>query len=231
MRSIFKYFTAEAHARSFIRRGTFLLRSLSHFRRLEDGAVRGDAQDGRLRHAPAGGLVLQKADGTQIVMAGHQFVASPAREIFVFCASNRRSDDLARRFAAPFCVEVSDVDALIERIRARANPTSSLDYGATQQQAVEYRDSTKEPGVDWALPEKLVFIKPPAFAWQDEYRIAIGRRGAFDVNAVDCAIEADAGAAPGAIDHAAPSEPLRFRLGDLGEIATLHHLSVAAAKP
>ena len=228
--SIFKYFTAEAHARSFIRRGAFLLRPLSHFRRFEDGAVRGDAQDGRLRHAPAGGLVLQKPDGTNIGMAGHQFVATPTREIFVFCASNQRSDDLARRFAAPFCVEISDVDAMIERIKARANPASSLDYGAMQQQAVEYRNPTKEPGVDWALPEKLVFIKPPAFAWQDEYRIAIGHRRAFDVHAVNCAIEAEAGAAPVAVDQPPPSEPLRFRLSDLGDIAILHDLSVASAK-
>ncbi len=227
---IFKYFTAEAHARSFIRRGAFLLRPLSHFRRLEDGAVRGDRQDGQLRHAPTGGLVLQKTDGSRIETAGHQFVATPAREIFVFCASNQRSDDLARRFAAPLCVAITDVDALIERIKARANPASSLDYGAMQQQAVEYRDQTKEPGADWALPDKLTFIKPPAFAWQDEYRIAIGLRGAFDVHAVNCVIEADAGAAPVAVNQQPPSETLRFRLGNLGDIAILHDLSAAPAK-
>jgi hypothetical protein len=83
---------------------------------------------------------------------------------------------------------------------------------------VEYRDLAVAPGGDWALPEKVAFIKPHTWAWQTEYRIVVGRRGAFAVENVDLALENG----PGDLSTAAAGNPLILAVGDLSRIAQLH---------
>lgn len=219
---VFKYFTMAAHARAFMNRGELLLRPLSYFRTHEDGGVRGDSRDGVLTYAPPSGLEIIKQDGTVVPSAGWRFTSSPKHDdIFVYCASNQLSAELAQRFASPFCVEIQDPDLLVNRLRARAHPTSRLDYDRTHSGSVEYRNLESTPGADWALPEKLAFIKPEGFAWQDEFRIAIGKRGAFDAENVECKIET--GPAPsGAASYTQPA--LALRLGDLAHCTQLHRL-------
>src|SRR3546814_2171283 len=95
--------------------------------------------------------------------------------------SNRLSPELAARFESPFCVEIRHPIGLIGRIRRSVRMRSHLDHANVHARQVEYRALDKEPAVDWTLPERLAFIKPEEFAWQDEYRVVIGNKGALGV--------------------------------------------------
>lgn len=220
--AIFKYFTMESHARGFINKGIMLLRPLSYFRAYEDGQTRGYPHEGLLTYAPPAGLEITKQDGTVLTLEGYRFTSAAKHDdIFVYCASNQLSSELAERFESPFCVEIKDTDRIVNRLRARAHPTSQLDYENLVCETVNHRNHEREPGVDWALPERLAFMKPESFAWQDEFRIAIGKRGAFDVQNVDCKLEQGTGASAGI----APTQAeLILRIGKMDDFTCLHRL-------
>ena len=216
---IYKYFTAEAHANSFMEKGALMFRPLSYFRAIEDGEVRGDPNDGTLTYAPEGGLVLTKEDGTTIHLDGWRFSSAAKHdEIYVFCVSNILSADLAARFGTPICVEVFDPEIIANRLKARAHADSKLDYGQTQHARIDYRDPEQVPEADWALPEKIAFIKPPLFAWQDEYRYAVGRRNALDVHNVEVTLTSGTAAAP--VARVPP--PIILQIGKLSDHVAVH---------
>lgn len=216
--AIFKYFTDEAHALALINKGELMLQPLSHFRGREADGVRGDPRDGILTYAPQGGLVMNMADGREIILEGGSFNSSVNQNnIFVYCASNQLSAELAEKFGT-FCVEIPNPEILVQRLRARAHPTSKFDYEQVVCNTVDYREHDREPDADWALPEKLVLIKPPAFAWQDEFRIAFGTRGTMDVENVGLTIQTGP-AAP--IAEPVPA-PIFLRIGALNDVVTLH---------
>jgi hypothetical protein len=217
--AIFKYFTEEAHAIALINKGELMLQPLSHFRGREADGVRGDPRDGILTYAPQGGLVMNMEDGRVITLEGGSFNSSVNQnDIFVYCASNQLSADLAERFG-PFCVELPDPDILVRRLKMRAHPTSQLDYEQTVCGKVDYREHSREPGADWALPERLVLIKPECFAWQDEFRIAVGKRDTMNVENVGLTIRAGAAAA---VFEPVPA-PIFLKVGKLADLVTLHH--------
>ena len=187
--SIFKYFTNEAHALALVEKGTLMLRPLSYFRAIEADGVRGDPRDGILTHAPEGGLVMNMEDGRKVKLEGGSFNSSVnQKDVFVYCASDELSPDLAEKFGA-FCVELPDPDMLVRRLKARAHPNSQFDYHQIASGKVDYREHNTEPGVDWALPERLVLIKPPSFSWQKEFRIAVGKRDTMNVENVVLTIQ------------------------------------------
>lgn len=215
--AIYKYFSEEAHARRFINRGELLVRPLSYFRAQEDEGVRGDRRDGVLTYAPEGGLKLNMEDGRVVTLEGSSFNSSVQQsDVFVFCASNQLSSELAGKFGR-YCVEM-DADCIVRRLRQRAHATSDFDYEQIVSGKVEYRPHEKEPGTDWALPEKLVLIKPEVFAWQDEFRIAIARRGTLAVENVGLTLQTEA-AAP----ETAPTQTHAIlKIGRLADLAILH---------
>jgi len=168
--SLFKYFADEAYARAFIRRGVMRFGSLASYRGIEDGGVRGDPKDGTLHYQPPGGLeITMVADGRKLT--GVSFTTA-AENMFVFCVSNEMSAERAKDFGA-YCVEILDPDALLRRVRARASAGSKLDYAQAHMGAVEYRPLDQIPAADWALPERVVLIKPPKYAGQNETRIVL----------------------------------------------------------
>jgi hypothetical protein len=192
---IFKYFTDEAHALALINKGELMLRPLSYFRLFEADGVRGDPRDGILTHAPEDGLVMNIDDGRSIKLEGGSFNSSVNQnDVFVYCASVELSPDLAHKFGG-FCVELTDPDGLVKRLKARSHVTSQFDYEQIVCGKVDYREHSKEPGIDWALPERLVLIKPASFAWQKEFRIAIGKRGTMNVENVVLTIQTGPAAA------------------------------------
>lgn len=216
--AIFKYFTAEAHALALINKGELMLQPLSHFRGREADGVRGDPRDGILTYAPKDGLVMNMEDGRVIKLEGGSFNSSVNQnDIFVYCASNQLSAELAERFGS-FCVEIPDPDMLVKRLARRAHPSSQFDYGQLVSGPVDYREHSREPGADWALPERLVLIKPEDFAWQDEFRIAVGKRETMNVENVGLTIQTGP-AAP--IFEPVPA-PIFIRIGKLAGLVTLH---------
>lgn len=217
---IYKYFSTQAHAKSFMKKGALMFRSLSYFRAIEDGEVRGDKNDGTLTYAPEGGLLLTKEDGTTIHLAGWRFSSAAKHdEIYVFCVSRILSADLAARFGTPFCVEVFDPELIANRLKARAHINSKLDYAQTEHAGIDYRGPEQGPEADWALPEKIAFIKPTLFAWQDEYRYAIGRRNALDVHNVE--VPLTSGTAQAVPVNSVPP-PIILEIGNLYDHGRLH---------
>jgi hypothetical protein len=217
---IFKYFTHETHARAFMHKGILLLRPLSYFRAEEDGLVRGDPHDGTLAYAPARGLEINREDGTILNLEGARFTSSAVHDaIFVFCASKEMSFEIVARFQSPYCVEITEPSRIVERLKRRDKAGSDLDYLQTIAGEVDYRNHERAPEADWALPEKLAFIKPEGFAWQAEYRIALGKKGTFDAQNVTCTIEIGEGT-PAA--EAAIPRPLKLKIGCLTDFTRLH---------
>lgn len=194
--------------------------SLAYFRAYEDELVRGDPDDGKLQFKPADGLTLTKSDGEIVHLPSHRFRSSiRAEEIFVFCASGHRSEKLAQRFESAYCVEIKNPVAFLGRIRSGVRLRSRLDRRHVYAGPIDYRSMEAEPGAAWALPEKVAFIKPPGWSWQDEYRIVIGNKGAFDVENVELALETGSqGAEAGGVKP----DPLTMNLGNLAHIAELH---------
>ena len=167
---LFKYFANESYARALMRKGEMRFGSLAYYRGIEDCGVRGDPMDGMLHYAPVGGIeITMVADGQKLT--GSAFTTA-AENMFVYCASNDISTELARDFGR-FCVEIADPDVLVRRLKARANPSSRLDYGRVHMGATEYRSLDRIPAADWAFPERVVLLKPPEYAGQNETRIVL----------------------------------------------------------
>ncbi|HEX7822300.1 MAG TPA: hypothetical protein VF463_16960 [Sphingobium sp.] len=216
--AIYKYFTQEAHALALINKGELMMQPLSHFRGREADGVRGDALDGILRYAPKDGLVMNMEDGRVITLEGGSFNSSVNQnDIFVYCVSNQLSAELAEKFGA-FCVEIPDPEVLVRRLKLRADRTSHLDYEQVVCGNVDYREHSREPGADWALPERLVLIKPVDFQWQDEFRIAVGKRDTMNVENVGLTIQT--GPAAPVFEPVPP--PIFIRLNSLADHVTLH---------
>ena len=217
---IYKYFTEEAHAQAFMRRGSMRFRPLSWFRQYEGDAARGDRNDGVLIFNPEAGLEINRADGRKEILKGWRFESSAREEdIFVHCMSLRLAEDVATRFESPWCVEITDAEALAARLRARQSRTSHLDYATLLARNVEYRARDALPQADWALPDRLAFIKPEEFAYQDEYRIAIGKHGALDPENVKVFLRRGE---PDPVAAAELALPLDLGVGDLRDLAVLH---------
>ena len=213
--------STEQYAQALIERGELYMQSLAHFRAYEDGSVRGDPDDGKLHYQAAEGLTITKDSREVIVLPEARFRSSVrAEDIFVYCMSSERSKDLAERFQSPFCVEIRDPGILFAKVKGSVRLRSKLDHRNVYRGPVDYRELSVMPGADWALPERVAFIKPPAWSWQAEYRIVVGRKGSFGVENVSLALEM------GAADHsvAMRRNPLVLAVGDLSHTAQLHRL-------
>ena len=221
MPSIYRYFAQEQHALDFISKGVVYLNTLAFFRQCEDAARR-DPHDAQLRYQPEGGLALTNVTRGQEMQLpeGSQFVSSAkADQMFVYCLSQTKSEALAKQFGAPFCVEIKDSIRLVARMSRMVQLRSRLDRSRILNGAVSYRSVKAEPMADWALPERVAFIKPDTYAKEDEYRIVVGMKGAFSVENVEITIRMEP------LETHPPGEtgePLIMRLGDLSGITELH---------
>lgn len=218
---LYKYLAKEEYARVLIDKGQVFARPLSYFRAFEDELVRGDPDDGKLRYEPEEGLLLTKENGDVVAMpAGWRFRASVrAEDIFVYCLSTELSGEIAEKFECPYCVEIQEPHRLLGRIARHVRLRSKFDGQGVYSQRVDYRKLTATPGVDWALPEQVAFIKPEGWAWQREHRVVFGRRGAFAAENVELALETERfeiGLADA--DH----NPLILHVGDLSRFTVLH---------
>ena len=200
-------------------KGQLYLNTLAHFRSYEETEVRGDVHDGQLRYQPSGGLTLTKSSGEVLTLTDWQFRASVrTADIFVYCMSRDKSEALAREFDCPFCVEITDPIRLIGRVNRHVRLRSRLCH-EVHHGPVEYRSLEAEPGADWALPERVAFIKPEPYGRQNEYRIVFGNKGAFDVENVELTLQKGE---PENTGDPSRGEPLVLTIGDLTRIARLH---------
>lgn len=218
---LYKYLSEEAFASAMIEKGQIFFRPLSYFRAFEDDRVRGDPDDGKLRYEPEAGLKLTKQSGEVVELPpGWRFRASVrAENTYVYCLSTELSADLAAKFESRFCVEIEDPVRFVGRIATHVRLRSKLDRNHIYSDAVDYRMLAAEPGTDWALAERVAFIKPEAWAWQKEHRVVVGRKGTFAVENVECALEREANLTP-----SQTGDPLIIHIGNMSKIAKLHRL-------
>ena len=155
--------------------GDVRFKSLSYYHQIEDGAVRGDSNEGSIHTQPDTGLVMHYQTQGYVIPAGAFRANVKSDEIFVLCASNSMKDELRIRFEAECCVEILRVFNLRARIKAKLPAASTI-----MAKAVSYYSKDDEIGIRWAFPNKITFEKLDCYSWQDEYRFAFSITDALD---------------------------------------------------
>jgi hypothetical protein len=159
-----------------------LFRSLAYFRDCED-AVRGDEHEGTSRFLPDGGLqITNQTQGTQFTLAEYAFESAvKANEIFVFCASRRCGDDLAKEFNAMVAVEIMKMPTFCNRIQAALPPTATF-----RARRVDYYPQSQGGNPRWALPDDIASSKLEKWAYQEETRFIFSLTDALNFENVKC---------------------------------------------
>jgi hypothetical protein len=221
MSSIFKYLPAK-YADAFIHRGEVLFRSLSYFRNYEEKQVRGDKFEGISLFHPPSGLELTKINtGENINILGAFESRVKEREIFIFCTSLQKSEELAQEFKADVCVEICKPALFLSAIRAALLRRANYRTARVFNSPVHYYRPEDPPKSVWALPEKVIMRKTGAYEWQREYRIAFGRREVFTPENVTTHITTT----PGQLSPTLEGHPeILLKLGNLQSICTVHKL-------
>lgn len=219
MPPLFKYLPSKYLA-AFVERGELLFRSLSYFRNYEELQVRGDRHEGQRLFAPAKGLEITKTESGERLLLPWAFESSVHdREIFVFCLSHVRSEQLAQEFHADVCVEVHEPVVLLSRVRAALQLRRWVKHARLLHGGVEYYSPEAPPLAEWAVPERMIMRKTVNYGHQQEYRLAFARGAALQVNNVKTQITAT----PGASQPTLEGHPEHLlRLGSLAKICTVH---------
>ena len=123
-----------------------------------------------LHYAPEKGFAITVIDDGQTITGSR--LTAPAEGMFVFCASLECSENRAIDFGR-YCVEINDSETILRRLRTRASAASNIDYERAHMGPTVYRPLDQIPGVDWAFPDRVVLIKPPEYAHQNEFRIVL----------------------------------------------------------
>jgi hypothetical protein len=127
--------------------------------------------------------------------------------------------DKHQRFKCSWCVEITEPHRLLGRIAQHVRLRPQFDRQGIYSQGVDYRKLAVAPGVDWALPERVAFIKPEGWEWQKEHRMVFGRKGVFAVENVELFLETEGfGVTLADANH----EPLILHVVDLSRFTTLH---------
>jgi hypothetical protein len=181
--------------------------------------VRGDEFEGTSRFLPNGGLkITNQTQGTQFALAEYAFESTvKANEIFVFCASRRFGDDLAKEFNAVVAVEITRMPTLCERIRAALPPTATF-----RARRVDYYPQSQGGNPRWALPDDIATSKLETWASQEETRFIFSLTDALAFENVKCQLSRQRTRTP-----AKPEEHLThlLKVGSLRDICCLRDIS------
>jgi len=217
MAPIYKYVSEERFALALIESGQVFMQTLATFQGYEDEDVRRDPDDGRLRFQPDGGLLINiEGRGQEVWPNWRATFSVKSADIFVYCLSTVRSEELAERFESRFRVEFLNPISLVARIRNMIRLRSAMDRAVFFKE-VEYRAQQAPPGVQWALPEQVAFVKPLGWAWQKEFRVVVGKRGVFAVHNLDMQLENG----PQQLAPRVHNEPLILTVGSMARVANL----------
>lgn len=218
--SKYRYFSEAKWAEAFID-GELRFRSLSYFKQIEDGQVRGDFWEGNISFQPKGGLVGHNQ--TQVkdfnLPEGSYFDSGvKSEEIFILCASNSMNDELRNRFEAKACVQILRPNNLRDRIGWELPRTATL-----RAEPVVYYSPINEPGPKWAFPDMIAFSKIDAYAWQDEFRYVFSLTNALKYGSTQQKIVIP-NQRPGTAVPPPPPEPREYfmKVKSLGSICKLH---------
>jgi hypothetical protein len=98
-----------------------------------------------------------------------------------------------------------------------SQPLAAVGFDLEHKTPVNGR--VRPAGPRWNYDARLAELPMRVEAWQKEHRIVVGRKGAFAVENVDLALEAERGVP---IPTMTAPDPLVFRVGNLSKVTTLH---------
>ena len=195
--------------------------SLSYFKQIEDGEVRGDLREGSISYQPKGGLVgYNRTQSKAFTLPEGSYFDSGVKteEIFILCASNSMTDELRIGFEAKACVQIYRPNNLRDRIGYELPRTALL-----RAEPVVYYSPINEPGPKWALPHMIAFSKIDSYAWQDEFRYAFSTTDALKYGSTQQKIVIP-NQTSGTVVAPRPPEPREYfmKVKSLGSICKLH---------
>jgi hypothetical protein len=203
--------------------GDVRFQPLSYYQAHENALAIGDPHEAmRLFRPTAGQQINNLTTGKQFTLPATFVSSVVANEIFVFCASESLSEELAREFDCDACVEICDVKRFTRRLQAavRALPGSH----ALIRRPVSYYEDADPVGVNWALPELIVMSKRVFYAEQREYRFAFAERRVLKVyRTVQRLVIGDVTPAPVQMVAA----PRVLAIGDIRQICSIHRWPAA----
>lgn len=165
----------------FLDEGSFLFRSLPYFQDYEDDQIRGDEYEGTLKHSRKEGLLIHNQTTNKTFRIPFTFSSAvDAENIFVFCASKRLCAELAKEFESDSCVEILNSDIIISNIQNCVANIQQKSPVFIHGEVIYYKEE-EEPGINWALPNKIVMRKLEYFKNQDEYRFSFSHKDAFGI--------------------------------------------------
>jgi hypothetical protein len=172
MGSLFK-FGDKPHMEQLLEEGLLFMQTLKHFSEMEDGGLRGDRDEGLVAAWQSdvitvtfAGIDLSKESGLvgRVRMRSED---SDRTNVFCMYRYNLESawvDPRNYKFGGA-CAIIKDTSAFYERVHAAFR--SDRHFRTLQAGPVEYVDTNVHHG------EITPFIKPAAYSYQHEYRIAV----------------------------------------------------------
>jgi hypothetical protein len=149
--------------------GELRFNSLSHFKQIEDGKVRGDDREGSISYQPIGGFMGHNDTFDQPLHFpnGSSFTSGVNTEdIFILCASNSITDKLRIGFKAKACVQILRPGNLRDRIEYALPRTATV-----LAEKVTYYSLADAMGTRWYFADRIAFSKvEEGYSWQDEFR-------------------------------------------------------------
>lgn len=177
---LYKYLPSQ-YVANVMDKGELLFRNLSYFKQYEC-EKRGDPLEGHHRDNPDNNVVAEIVSTGEKIESDSSFLNSTNSDlIYIFCLSQSLGDNLYEEFQCDVCIEVTDVDEFIRRVRMTVKRLVSLHKTGLLHAPVSYYEPNKPPEFDIKDPKELIFAKDNAFLNQNEYRLVFGTKKAFNL--------------------------------------------------
>lgn len=178
---LYKYLPS-SYVKSVVGNGKLLFRSLSYFQRTECVA-RGDNYEGADSYKPFEGLTINnKTQNKTSILKDGSFLNKiiHPEKIFVFCLSKVFNDNLFLEFDCDACIVINDVERFLKKCRVAAKKNYSFAKQGLKYGRVEYYDENRENALCYENGEILPFRKRSKFKNQNEYRLVISKKNAYE---------------------------------------------------
>lgn len=177
---LYKYLPS-CYVKNVLEKGELLFRNLTYFRQYEC-EKRGDPLEGYHRDNPDDDIVIDNLSSGKKIKGDFSFINSTNSDlIYVFCLSQSLNSNLFNEFESDVCIEITDADEFIRRVRIAVKRLISLHKIGLLHAPVSYYAPNKPAEFNIKDPKELVFAKDNAFLSQDEYRLVFGTKKSFNL--------------------------------------------------
>ena len=175
---LYKYLPSQ-YSENVVEKGEILFRNLTYFRQYEC-EQRGDSLEAIHRDNPDNDVELFQPSTGAYSKGNFSFLNSTDSDlIYVFCLSMSHKSDLYEEFNSDTCIEITDPEDLLKRIRIKVKRLISAHNKSLIHKPVYCYAANKPAEFNVKDPFELPFAKGDAFNNQDEYRLVFGTRKAF----------------------------------------------------